>query len=51
VKRALARAYLAVLIVLTCPVVAFAAGTEEGETLMDWICRLLRWAAGGWHGY
>jgi hypothetical protein len=50
-KRALARAYLVLLIVLTSPVVAFAAGTEEGETLMDWICRLLRWAAGGWHGY
>ena len=51
-KRALARANLALLVVLTSPVVALAASNpDEGENIMDWICRLLRWAAGGWHGY
>ena len=50
-KRARARANLALLVVLTSPVIALAAGNSDGETMMDWICRLLRWAAGGWHGY
>ena len=50
-KRALVRANLALLVVLTSPVVALAANADEGETITDWICRLLRWAAGGWHGY
>ena len=50
-KRALVRTYLALLVVLASPVVALAANGGDGETLMDWICRLLRWAAGGWHGY
>jgi hypothetical protein len=51
VKRALVRVNLALLVVLASPVMALAANSDEGETLIDWICRLLRWAAGGWHGY
>jgi hypothetical protein len=51
VKRVLVRANLALLVVMASPVVALAAGSDDGETMMDWVCRLLRWAAGGWHGY
>ncbi len=50
-KRVLARANLALLVVLTSPVVALAASGGDGETMLDWFFRLLRWAAGGWHGY
>lgn len=50
-KRALARANLALLVVLMSPVIAFAADSADGETLLEWFFRLLRWAAGGWHGY
>ena len=50
-KRALARANIALIVVLTSPVVAFAAGSGDGETILDWFFRLLRWAAGGWHGF
>jgi hypothetical protein len=51
VKRVLARTNLALLVVLTSPVVALAASGGDGETILDWFFRLLRWAAGGWHGY
>jgi hypothetical protein len=51
-KRALARANLVLLVVLTSPVIALAAGSgQDSETFIDWLCRFLRWAAGGWHGY
>ncbi|MCK4680350.1 hypothetical protein KAT82_04445 [bacterium] len=50
-KKALVRANLALLVVLTSPVIALAAAGGDGETIMDWFFRLLRWAAGGWHGF
>jgi hypothetical protein len=51
-KRALARANVALLVVLTSPVIALAASNgSESENFLDWLFRLLRWAAGGWHGY
>ncbi len=50
-KRALVRANIALIVVLTSPVVAFAAGAGDEETILDWFFRLLRWAAGGWHGF
>ncbi|MFH1689366.1 MAG: hypothetical protein ABIE42_03910 [Candidatus Eisenbacteria bacterium] len=50
-KRVLVRTNLALLVVLTSPVVSLAATPGDGETMLDWFFRLLRWAAGGWHGY
>jgi hypothetical protein len=51
-KRALARANIALLVVLTSPVIALAAsGGGEADNFLDWFFRFLRWAAGGWHGY
>ena len=50
-KRALVRANIALIVVLTSPVVALAANSGDGETVLDWFFRMLRWAAGGWHGY
>jgi hypothetical protein len=47
VKRALARASLALLVIFATPVWSLAAD----DTLMDWFFRLLRWTAGGWHNY
>ena len=49
-KKALVRANLALLVVLTSPVIALAAD-GDGETMLDWFFRMLRWAAGGWHGF
>ena len=49
-KKALVRANLALLVVLTSPAIALAS-SGDGETMLDWFFRLLRWAAGGWHGY
>ena len=50
-KIALVRANLALLVVLTSPVIALAADSGDGDSIMEWVFRLLRWAAGGWHGY
>ena len=50
-KKALVRANIALLVVLTSPVVALATGGGDGETIVDWFVRLLIWAAGGWHGF
>ena len=47
-KRALVRANLALLVILASPVVSFA---KDEDTIIEWFFRLLRWAAGGWHGY
>ena len=49
-KRALVRANIALIVVLTSPVVALAAN-GDGETIVDWFIRLMIWAAGGWHGF
>ena len=49
-KRALVRANIALIVVLTSPVVALAADSDS-DSILDWVFRLLRWAAGGWHGY
>jgi len=50
-KRALTRANLALLVILASPVVSFAADSGDKDTILEWFCRLLRWAAGGWHNY
>jgi hypothetical protein len=47
VKRTLARVSLALLVILATPVMSSAAD----DTIMEWLFRLLRWAAGGWHNY
>ena len=47
-KRALVRANIALLVVLTSPVVALAAN-GDGETIVDWLNRLLTSACVWWY--
>jgi hypothetical protein len=44
---------LVLFLILSSPVVTLAGNTtgEPGESLWDWVVRLLAWAAGGWHYY
>jgi hypothetical protein len=49
-QRLVARASLVLLVILVSPAASFAAG-DGGETMWDWIVRLIMWASGGWHGY